>query len=38
MFPFLGDLELANLANLITTLIVSASCFTNCLIGPRFGG
>jgi hypothetical protein len=38
MYPFLGELEMANLAQLITTLIVGLSCFTNCLFGPRFGG
>lgn len=38
MIPFLGEFEMANLAQLLTALIVSVSCVANCLFGPRFGG
>lgn len=37
MFPFPGELDQASLAQLITTVIIGATCFWNCLIGPRFG-
>lgn len=38
MFPFPGEVDPTSLAQLITTLIIGATCVLNCLIGPRFGG